>query len=152
MTPVIATSHSVEGVELRTTRLRAGLMVVCLLIGLVVFASTTAEAYCPKTTVMSETFSRTCWECMFPLSLIGVTVFNLDEDAVAPALGPGLSAVYPPQMCGCECFTPYLCVPGLPMGMFVADMVPDNPGTWLFHCHVSAHLRMGMQAFFIVEP
>ena len=40
----------------------------------------------------------------------------------------------------------------LPMGMFVADMVPDNPGTWLFHCHVSAHLRMGMQAFFVVEP
>ena len=38
------------------------------------------------------------------------------------------------------------------MGMFVADMVPDNPGKWLFHCHVSAHLRMGMQAFYIVEP
>ena len=40
----------------------------------------------------------------------------------------------------------------LPMGMFVADMVPDNPGKWLFHCHVSSHLRMGMQAFFTVEP
>jgi FtsP/CotA-like multicopper oxidase with cupredoxin domain len=40
----------------------------------------------------------------------------------------------------------------LPMGMFVADMVPDNPGKWLFHCHVSAHLRMGMQAFYTVEP
>ena len=38
----------------------------------------------------------------------------------------------------------------LPMGMLVADMQPDNPGTWLFHCHVSAHLRMGMQAFFTV--
>jgi len=33
----------------------------------------------------------------------------------------------------------------LPMGMVVADMVPDNPGVWLFHCHVSPHLRMGMQ-------
>jgi FtsP/CotA-like multicopper oxidase with cupredoxin domain len=40
----------------------------------------------------------------------------------------------------------------LPMGMMVADMVPDNPGKWLFHCHVSAHLRMGMQAFYTVEP
>jgi len=40
----------------------------------------------------------------------------------------------------------------LPMGMFIADMVPDNPGKWLFHCHVSAHLRMGMQAFYVVEP
>jgi manganese oxidase len=39
----------------------------------------------------------------------------------------------------------------LPMGMFVADMVPDNPGRWLFHCHVSSHLRMGMQAFYTVE-
>jgi FtsP/CotA-like multicopper oxidase with cupredoxin domain len=40
----------------------------------------------------------------------------------------------------------------LPMGMFVADMVPDNPGKWFFHCHVAAHLRMGMQAFYTVEP
>ena len=38
----------------------------------------------------------------------------------------------------------------LPMGMFVADMSPDNPGTWFFHCHVSNHLRMGMQATYIV--
>ena len=40
----------------------------------------------------------------------------------------------------------------LPMGMLVADMEPDNEGTWLFHCHVAAHLRMGMQAFYRVEP
>lgn len=40
----------------------------------------------------------------------------------------------------------------LPMGMFVADMVPDNPGTWFFHCHVAAHLRMGMQAMYVVTP
>lgn len=40
----------------------------------------------------------------------------------------------------------------LPMGMFVADMVPDNPGKWFFHCHVAPHLRMGMQAFYYVEP
>jgi len=33
----------------------------------------------------------------------------------------------------------------LPMGMLVADMMPDNPGVWLLHCHVSPHLRMGMQ-------
>ena len=32
----------------------------------------------------------------------------------------------------------------LPMGMIVADMVPDNPGTWLFHCHVGPHLDAGM--------
>jgi hephaestin len=40
----------------------------------------------------------------------------------------------------------------LPMGMVVADMVPDNPGKWFFHCHVADHLRMGMQAYYTVEP
>ena len=39
----------------------------------------------------------------------------------------------------------------LTMGMVVADMVPDNPGTWLFHCHVAPHLRAGMQALYTVE-
>jgi len=31
------------------------------------------------------------------------------------------------------------------MGMVVADMVPDDPGIWLFHCHVGPHLAFGMQ-------
>lgn len=39
----------------------------------------------------------------------------------------------------------------LPMGMMVADMVPDNPGRWLLHCHVADHMRMGMQAIYTVE-
>jgi len=38
------------------------------------------------------------------------------------------------------------------MGMLVADMVPDNPGVWLFHCHVSNHLLMGMQGRYEVLP
>lgn len=40
----------------------------------------------------------------------------------------------------------------LPMGMLVADMVPDNPGTWLFHCHTSLHLRAGMESLYTVLP
>jgi FtsP/CotA-like multicopper oxidase with cupredoxin domain len=40
----------------------------------------------------------------------------------------------------------------LPMSMVVADMQPDNPGTWLFHCHVADHLRMGMQSTYVVQP
>jgi FtsP/CotA-like multicopper oxidase with cupredoxin domain len=32
----------------------------------------------------------------------------------------------------------------LPAGMIVADMVPDDPGIWLFHCHVNDHIRAGM--------
>ena len=40
----------------------------------------------------------------------------------------------------------------LPMEMVVADMVPDNPGTWLFHCHFFDHSDGGMQALFTVKP
>jgi hephaestin len=32
----------------------------------------------------------------------------------------------------------------LPMSMVVADMVPDDVGTWLFHCHVNDHIKAGM--------
>ena len=41
-------------------------------------------------------------------------------------------------------------VPIGPMGMTVADMVPDNVGTWLFHCHVNEHFEGGMQTLFRV--
>jgi FtsP/CotA-like multicopper oxidase with cupredoxin domain len=40
----------------------------------------------------------------------------------------------------------------LPMGMAVAEMVPDNPGTWLVHCHVAQHLQGGMSAVYRVLP
>ena len=39
----------------------------------------------------------------------------------------------------------------LPMDMVVADMQPDNPGTWLFHCHVGPHLRAGMVTKYTVQ-
>jgi hypothetical protein len=32
----------------------------------------------------------------------------------------------------------------LPAGMVTADMVPDDVGTWLFHCHVGDHIAAGM--------
>jgi hephaestin len=32
----------------------------------------------------------------------------------------------------------------LPASMVVADMVPDDPGVWLFHCHVNDHIAAGM--------
>jgi hephaestin len=32
----------------------------------------------------------------------------------------------------------------LPAGMVTAHMVPDDPGIWLFHCHVGDHLTAGM--------
>ncbi len=32
----------------------------------------------------------------------------------------------------------------LPATMVTADMVPDDAGIWLFHCHVNDHIRAGM--------
>ena len=40
----------------------------------------------------------------------------------------------------------------LPASMKVADMLADNPGTWLFHCHVAEHMQEGMFARVIVHP
>jgi FtsP/CotA-like multicopper oxidase with cupredoxin domain len=40
----------------------------------------------------------------------------------------------------------------LPGTMRVVDMVPDNPGTWLLHCHVNDHITAGMLARFRVLP
>jgi FtsP/CotA-like multicopper oxidase with cupredoxin domain len=40
----------------------------------------------------------------------------------------------------------------LPASMKVADMVPDNPGDWLFHCHVAEHMSGGMFARVTVFP
>jgi uncharacterized cupredoxin-like copper-binding protein len=31
-------------------------------------------------------------------------------------------------------------------------MVPDNPGIWLFHCHMPGHFGAGMYARFNVLP
>ena len=40
----------------------------------------------------------------------------------------------------------------LPAQMIVTDMVPDNPGIWMFHCHVSDHLEAGMHTHYHVLP
>ncbi|MGQ0797947.1 MAG: multicopper oxidase domain-containing protein [Methanobacteriota archaeon] len=39
----------------------------------------------------------------------------------------------------------------LPGSMKVADMTPDNPGIWLYHCHVNDHIDAGMIALFEVR-
>jgi hephaestin len=40
----------------------------------------------------------------------------------------------------------------LPATMATADMVPDDPGMWGFHCHVSDHILAGMLARYEVLP
>lgn len=36
--------------------------------------------------------------------------------------------------------------------MVTADMVPDMPGIWLYHCHISDHMLAGMVARYEVKP
>ncbi|KAK9841799.1 hypothetical protein WJX81_003935 [Elliptochloris bilobata] len=38
----------------------------------------------------------------------------------------------------------------LPGSAQVLDMVPDNPGSWLFHCHVNDHILAGMMSLYTV--
>ena len=40
----------------------------------------------------------------------------------------------------------------MPAQMLTVDMVPDDPGTWLYHCHFSEHMDAGMVAMYKVEP
>lgn len=39
----------------------------------------------------------------------------------------------------------------LPMSMKTLDMKPDNPGEWLYHCHVNDHLDAGMVTTYTVN-
>lgn len=38
----------------------------------------------------------------------------------------------------------------LPASMKTVDMVADNPGTWMFHCHVGDHMEAGMMAVYTI--
>jgi iron transport multicopper oxidase len=43
-----------------------------------------------------------------------------------------------------------IAVPG--GGYAIIRFVADNPGVWLFHCHVEWHLEAGLVAFFVERP
>lgn len=40
----------------------------------------------------------------------------------------------------------------LPASTKTLDLRPDNPGTWMYHCHVNDHLEAGMMAKFTALP
>jgi FtsP/CotA-like multicopper oxidase with cupredoxin domain len=40
----------------------------------------------------------------------------------------------------------------MPATTVVADMVPDNPGIWMYHCHVNDHIAAGMMTRYQVLP
>jgi FtsP/CotA-like multicopper oxidase with cupredoxin domain len=31
------------------------------------------------------------------------------------------------------------------------DFIEDNPGKWLYHCHVTDHMMGGMSGLYVVE-
>jgi FtsP/CotA-like multicopper oxidase with cupredoxin domain len=39
----------------------------------------------------------------------------------------------------------------LPGSMATADMVADNPGTWMIHCHVADHIAAGMMGTYTIN-
>lgn len=39
-----------------------------------------------------------------------------------------------------------------PLGNIVLRFVADNPGIWLFHCHIEWHLLTGLAATFVEAP
>jgi FtsP/CotA-like multicopper oxidase with cupredoxin domain len=43
-------------------------------------------------------------------------------------------------------------VPLSPAQMVTVDMVPDDIGIWMFHCHVDEHMDAGMVTLYKVEP
>jgi FtsP/CotA-like multicopper oxidase with cupredoxin domain len=40
----------------------------------------------------------------------------------------------------------------MPAEMHTVDMVAENPGMWMFHCHIELHLASGMYTHYMVEP
>lgn len=38
----------------------------------------------------------------------------------------------------------------MPASLKTLDMIPDNPGIWMLHCHTNHHIHAGMMAFFEV--
>jgi FtsP/CotA-like multicopper oxidase with cupredoxin domain len=40
----------------------------------------------------------------------------------------------------------------LPASMATADMNADNPGTWMYHCHVADHIEAGMLTTYTIAP
>ena len=43
-------------------------------------------------------------------------------------------------------------VPLMQAQMETVDMVPDNPGIWMFHCHIDDHMDAGMVTLYKVDP
>ncbi|CAO3587197.1 unnamed protein product [Absidia cylindrospora] len=72
-----------------------------------------------------------------------ILAFGLEDDDVHTAHWHGASLLYHGHRVDV--------VDLMPVSFEVLDMVPDNEGQWLFHCHVASHFDAGMTAFYQVE-
>ena len=43
-------------------------------------------------------------------------------------------------------------IPLMQAQMETVDMIPDNPGIWMFHCHIDDHMDAGMATLYRVDP
>jgi manganese oxidase len=39
-----------------------------------------------------------------------------------------------------------------PAQIGTVDMIPDEPGTRMYHCHIGDHMKIGVAALYKVEP
>ena len=40
----------------------------------------------------------------------------------------------------------------VPQPVNFARWIEDNPGRWLYHCHVLSHMDAGMTGWYLVDP
>lgn len=88
-----------------------GLVVLLGLVAMlgIVGAPAVADAACQQTDILAETIARTCWECIFPVSLAGATMQSEDQPATDPAKGQTAG------LCFC-CTGGEACPPSVPFG------------------------------------
>ncbi|KAI8339454.1 Cupredoxin [Chlamydoabsidia padenii] len=72
-----------------------------------------------------------------------ILTFGLEDDDMHTAHWHGASLLYRGHRVDV--------VDLMPVSFEVLEMVPDNEGQWLFHCHVASHFEAGMTAFYQVE-
>ena len=77
---------------------------------------------------------------------MGADFYSLADDADGVLFDPKSHGKYPKYPARRDTFL----LP--PMGYFVIRFVADNPGTWLFHCHIDWHLSSGLAMIFIEAP
>ena len=95
---------------------------------------------------------------LYPLAFLITESFNIGDPQIFPpeewGTGNYLELIQEPRVIGNTLLvagqrTDVLAITSAQM--VVADMVPDAPGIWLYHCHISDHMLAGMVARYEVK-